>query len=383
MGFFYKGGGERVVIEQARRLEQRGHQVRVFSPIIYWNKTFPELKEIKAHRFVPPLPIPFPFRESLAMFASAILPFGVMSLRKFDVVLCHSQPSLWIGFRLNQLYGVPYVGYLHQLTTFLHSRPEAAGNWKTHDFAALSALLGNKPLGSFAKALDRISHVGASSLLFNSQHTKELFHDAYGLGGTVCYPGVIPPKKSSVKKRGNELLMTARHYPWKRIDLGLEVVRRLRHRPNLKLLVVGGFTELTPWLTKMARNMGVLDRVLFVGDVTSELLEQYYDEASIYIQTSVYEPFGISSLEAQSHGMPAVVWGDAGLKETVLDSETGFHATPYDVEDFAKKVDLLLEDEELLKAMSKNASRWASSNMFSWESHVDIVEETLLQARSP
>jgi glycosyltransferase involved in cell wall biosynthesis len=380
MGFFYKGGGEKVVMEQASRLRRRGHDVKVFSPVIYWDKTYAEVKSFGARRMVPHLPIPFPFRESSAMLASALLPFGVESMKDCDVLLCHSQPSMWIGFRMNQLYGIPYVGYLHQLTTFIHSRPSIAGNWNTKDFAILQALVGRGPSRSIFRHLDKLSHRKASCLLFNSNHTRSLFQKEYHIDGKVCYPGIAPPMELSVDRLGRSLLMAARQYSWKRIDLALEVVRRLHRLKGLDLTITGKETELGPRLVNLAKQLGVSDMVSFVGETSSSDLARLYAKSSIYIQTSIYEPFGMASLEAQSYGTPAVVWGDAGLRETVLDGRTGFHAKPYDVQDFASKVGYLIQDKKAWMEMSSKAREWAMLPQFSWETHVDVVEETLRTA---
>src|SRR5208337_2433214 len=114
MGFLYSGGGERVVLKQAQYLRDRGHKVRVFSPVIRWEKSFPdELRRIKPERVVPHFPFPFPFREASAMLASAVLPFGIRQMADCDVLLCESQPSMWLGYRIRRMYGKPYVGYLH------------------------------------------------------------------------------------------------------------------------------------------------------------------------------------------------------------------------------------------------------------------------------
>lgn len=382
MGFIYKGGGERIVIEEAKGLRRRGHQVRIFSPIIRWDKTYPELKRVGAERLVPSLPLPFPFRESSALFASALIPFGIERLRDCDVMLCHSQPSLWIGWRMNQIYGIPYVGYLHQLTTFIHGRPHIAGNWKNSDFAILETIIGRGITKSIIRWLDKLSHQKASRLLFNSAHTKGLFQREYGVTGEVCYPGISRPANVDVPRSHTRLFMVARQYPWKRIDLALQVVKRLQQYKGIGLTVAGSKTELCRWLVSLARHMGLLEIVSFIGEVSSETLIRHYATAAVYVQTSIYEPFGMSSLEAQSYGTPAVVWGDAGLKETVLDGKTGFHAKPYDIDDFASKVGYLIENRSIWSEMSENAKQWATDTRFSWERHIDTLEKTLLSAAS-
>jgi len=373
MGFLYSGGGERVVLEQTRRLRARGHEVRLFSPIIRWEKSFPAaLREVAPERIVPQFPFPFPFREASAMVASAAIPFRMKEIADCDVLLCHSQPSMWIGYRTNLLYGTPYVGYLHQLTTFIHHRPEVAGNWATKgDFMVLDGLLGlfGRPA---ARALDRLCHKKANMLLFNSAWTKELFEREYGVSGSVCYPAIGGYTRPAEVRR-NTILTASRHYPWKRIDLAFHILKLLKTGPTL--IVTGAETPHTLTLKQIAARMDLDRRVVFTGFISDEELFSLYATSRAYLQTSINEPFGLGPIEAQSMGSPSVVWGDAGVKETVLDGESGFHAKPYDINDFAAKLDMILGDEEVQVEMSRIAQAWASR--FSWDSHMDILERVL------
>jgi len=174
------------------------------------------------------------------------------------------------------------------------------------------------------------------------------------------------------------IITASRHYPWKRIDLAFQVLKQLDD-PVPLLVVVGEFTPHTVTLRQIAKNMGLTDKVNFTGFIPDEELSCLYSSSLAYVQTSIYEPFGLGPLEAQSCGTPAVVWGDAGVKETVLDGETGFHARPYDIGDFAAKLQLILKDEVRWRKMSKKARIWAES--FTWEKHIDILEGILNEER--
>jgi glycosyltransferase involved in cell wall biosynthesis len=284
---------------------------------------------------------------------------------------------MWLGYRIHRLLGTPYVGYLHQLTTFLHKRPAAAGNWATKgDFLMLDGLLG--VFGkTTAKQLDKICHRNADRLLFNSTWTKRLFEREYGVTGDVCYPGTRVMNAMRELARENVIMTASRHYPWKRIDLALHVLKRLRTKP--RFVVVGDETLHTPTLKEIAAELGISHNVDFTGFVGDHALFSLYESSGAYVQTSIQEPFGLGPLEAQGSGAPAVVWGDGGVKETVLDGETGFHAKPYNLEDFAAKVDLILSDRERQNAMSRAARAWTST--FSWDAHIDLLEAVLDEHR--
>ena len=378
MGFFYSGGGERVVLQQARQLRACGHSVQVYAPIVRHDKCFPQLlKEIGPKEIVASFPSPIA-HEALAMILCSLLPVGVEKLADCDVLLCHSQPSMWIGYKLNRLYGTPYVGYLHQLTTFIHKRPEAIGSWTKGDFVLLDGLLG-KFARPIAKELDYIAHRNASHLLFNSEWTRTRFQETYGLTGEVCYPALDEiPSALPDKKRENMIITASRHYPWKRIDLAFRVISTLPY-PRPQFVVVGEYTSHTPALKKLVSKLDLDEQVSFTGFVTNPFLAQLYSQSSAYVQTSIHEPFGLGPLEAQAHGTPAVVWGDAGVKETVLDGESGFYAEPYDIADFAEKLGSILSNEEMWRSMSRTAHAWAST--FTWDRHVAQLEHALDESR--
>ena len=376
--FMYSGGGERVILKQAELLRKRGHRVRVFSPIIRWAKSFPQwLAKVKPERIVPAFPLPFPFREGSAMVASSVLPFRLREIADCDILLCHSQPSMWLGYRSSKLFGTPYVGYLHQLTTFIHHRPPIAGNWATKgDFLLLDGLLGvfGRPV---ARHLDRLCHAEASRLLFNSAWTKSLFMKEYGVNGDILYPAIEVPLRPIEQRRKNIIVTAGRHFPWKRIDLSFHMLTKLHHKPLL--LVTGEQTEHTPTLIKIARRLGVADQVRFTGFISDAELFDIYANSRAYVHTSIHEPFGLSPLEAQALGTPAVVWRDGGVKETVLNGETGFHAEPFDLGDLVEKVEILLGDDEKREAMGTTAQMWAST--FDWSDHVDFLEGVLDEER--
>ena len=88
---------------------------------------------------------------------------------------------------------------------------------------------------------------------------------------------------------------------------------------------------------------------------TLDILDKY-KESSILILTSVYEPFGLVMPEAMSCGVPVVAFDcPYGPSEIITNGKDGFLVSCYDVEAFADKVSLLMENESLRKEMGQNA----------------------------
>jgi starch synthase len=129
-------------------------------------------------------------------------------------------------------------------------------------------------------------------------------------------------------------------------------------------------------------------RVLWLQEMVSrpEAIE-LYSHASVFCCPSVYEPFGIINLEAMACETPVVASAVGGIKEVVVDGETGF-LVPVEIDEqrqfepvdpdgfsrgFADRVNALMGDAELRGRMAK-AGRLRVEKMFTWRR---IAEQTV------
>lgn len=118
---------------------------------------------------------------------------------------------------------------------------------------------------------------------------------------------------------------------------------------------------------------------------------QLYTHAAVFCCPSVYEPFGIINLEAMACGTPVVASAVGGIKEVVVDGETGFLVDPglvpgtFDPTDpagfaagLADAVNRLMSDPALRERFAE-AGRRRVEERFSWDS---IARATLELYRS-
>ena len=88
----------------------------------------------------------------------------------------------------------------------------------------------------------------------------------------------------------------------------------------------------------------------------TEMIFDAYRESSILISTSLFEPFGLVMPEAMSCGLPVVAYDcPYGPSEIITDGNNGLLVTCYDVDDFAEKLCMLIDNEPLRKIMGQNA----------------------------
>jgi D-inositol-3-phosphate glycosyltransferase len=203
----------------------------------------------------------------------------------------------------------------------------------------------------------------------------------------VVYIGRIVPRKDI-----RNVIQALAHLKARRLAAGITTM------PTL--LIVGGETEqpdpvATPEigvLHTLAAELGVLDRVRFVGRRQPDELYLWYAAADVAVTTPWYEPFGLTPLEAMACGVPVIGSCVGGIAFTIADGETGYLVPPRDPEALCDRLDDVLGDPERRQLMGQ-AGRTRVLDAFTWrqvatrtaELYDDLLCERLAQssARRP
>ena len=119
---------------------------------------------------------------------------------------------------------------------------------------------------------------------------------------------------------------------------------------------------------------GLIERILdysrrhnidieYKGTVSEDRKLELYSKNKIYTHPAIYEPFGITLLEAQAFGKPCIITGNGGQLYTAPPGKTSLHAKP-NPKDYAQAILRLLNDDKLYERLSTNARKWAMQ--FTW-----------------
>jgi len=169
--------------------------------------------------------------------------------------------------------------------------------------------------------------------------------------------------------------------PLKGVDVILRALALLTAggcHPEVRLLVLGedsgsGSGGEQARLRRLAAELGLADRVEFLGSVPQRELASYYAAADACLMPSYSESFGLVGLEAQACGTAVIASNVAGLASVVRDGVTGFLVDGHDPADYADRMRRVLETPNLSEELGRRGSRLARA--FSWERTVDRLLE--------
>jgi len=124
-------------------------------------------------------------------------------------------------------------------------------------------------------------------------------------------------------------------------------------------------------LRALAFELGVEDRVTFLGHVEDDELPALYNVAELYVGASRVaedhvEGFGISLVEAAATSLPVVAGREGGMPEAVVDGVTGLLADPYDPASLASTIRSLLDAPDYAARLGAEGRRVAESR-YSWQ----------------
>ncbi len=205
-------------------------------------------------------------------------------------------------------------------------------------------------------------------IVANSENVRGRVRRFYGRDAVVVNPPV-PTKKFRFSEFGDFWLSVNRLYPEKRIDLQLEIFRKL---PDENLKIVGGFARGDHSEAYMSNLGEIPQNVELMGEISQDELTDLYARCKGFIAAAVDEDFGMTPVEAMASGKVALVTNEGGYRETVIDGETGWLLPP-EPNAFASKIREL--SPRVLEGMKDACIQ--RSKMFDEETFVERMREQI------
>jgi amylovoran biosynthesis glycosyltransferase AmsD len=197
--------------------------------------------------------------------------------------------------------------------------------------------------------IKKILYPDLYKLIVLTKTDKKLYND-FGLNNVEVIPNFIYPSEKVSNLNNKRILFVAKLEKIKGVDLLVEIIKQVNNK-EWKFVIVGDgiYRE---YLKKELKSYNV--------EIKGQLLdvEKVYLNSDIFILTSRKEGFPMVLLEAKNYGLPVVSFDiPTGPKEMIKDGEDGFLIPFKDIDLFVEKLNLLINDEELLKNMAEKSKK--------------------------
>ncbi len=160
---------------------------------------------------------------------------------------------------------------------------------------------------------------------------------------------------------------------YKRVDVLLRALKLvLESVPDVRLRVAGSGDHIDA-LKALALRLGIEDRVDFMGFVTEQQKIDMLRQVHVVANPSSKEGWGVTVIEANACGTPVIASNVPGLRDAVVDGETGLLVPYGDIAALAGKLTEVLRNDSLRDDLGKSALEWAGK--FNW----DLAAEGILE----
>jgi phosphatidylinositol alpha-mannosyltransferase len=173
------------------------------------------------------------------------------------------------------------------------------------------------------------------------------------------------------------ILFVGRFDPRNELDTMLKALRILRDQRRDVVLQVVGDGPLRHVYHRLSRNLGVDDRVEWLGLLDRER-PRLYREATVFAAPCVLASFGVVLLEAMASGTPIVCADNVGFRQVIRDGAPGRFVPPSDPAALAAGIGEVLDDPGM-RADWAERGRAVVRDRYSWPEIARRVEALYLE----
>lgn len=169
----------------------------------------------------------------------------------------------------------------------------------------------------------------------------------------------------------NLILFAGQIIRGKGVDMLLKALARVR--APFHAVIMGDGNHRTK-CEKLAKTLGLADRVQFTGYVPPGESREFYLRASVLAVSSLWpEPFGMVGPEAMRYGLPVVAFDAGGISEWLINGENGYLVPWADTGEFAARIEQLLMNKDLARELGRNG-RERVNRVYNARHQVNVLE---------
>jgi len=256
-------------------------------------------------------------------------------------------PSGPVAYLLKKVYSIPYIVFLGGRDV---PRPHPDPPFYRLLYGALNPVI--RSIWGNAKAVVACSN-GLRELALKTESKSNIQVIPDGVDLIRFFP-----KDKEANPEKLRILAIGRLIPRKGFDfliLSLPEILKISNKDFVLEIVGDG--PLRDDLAKLAREVKVADKVLFSGSVPYKQLDNKYDQADIFVLSSLAEGMPLVVLEAMASGLPVIASRVQGIEEVVKQGINGYLVSPTDHVSMGRYLAELINDNNKRLQMGKESTK--------------------------
>lgn len=201
-----------------------------------------------------------------------------------------------------------------------------------------------------------------------SKYSAEKIEEIYGRRSSIIYSAleskIFYPREK--ERNENEISITivgSEDFKFKNVGEVLEVIRELKEKYQIKL----------NWITQTEPKINIEEGKNAIVNPEQKIIGDVLRNTDIYICNSEYESFGLPTLEAMTCGATVITTDTGGMRDFVIDRENALVIKHHNKEDMKEKIEMLINNRDLMHKMSQNGI--ATASKFNWDNTILSMEK--------
>lgn len=295
------------------------------------------------------------------IFEPLQLMFYLLLHRKIDTIIYSFSREHWIAWflytKISRIFHVDYIAVIH---------------------------FGQKPPINAQSSIVGLFLKGAKSVVAVSADIKQNYDSIYGINCRIIYP-LVPFELCVVSKQELRsyydiptdsfvVCMIGTVKKMKNPDSIILALSKLNHEEMNSInpfVIFAGGGEMISHLEKLSLELGVSDRVKFLGNIPKEEVNKIYHLTDAYIIASDYEGTSVSLLEAMYNSKPIIASRAPGLVDMLTDGKDCLMFETRNTDELKQTLLRIALNENLRDAIS-SASKYTYIENYNYE---EVIEQ--------
>jgi glycosyltransferase involved in cell wall biosynthesis len=237
----------------------------------------------------------------------------------------------------------------------------------------------------FLKPFLRWAIKSADAVMCNSSHTAHLIKEVYNREINIIPSGqsakpdikIEEPVEKPRDSQAKSILYVGRLVERKGVRYLIQAYAEIINEINARVFIVGMGQEMES-LKRLTVELGVKDKINFLGQISAQELDQCYRNASVFVLPAIIdakgdtEGLGVVLIEALTYKLPVIASGVGGIVDVIKDNETGILVPEKDTDALAHALLKVMKNDKYAASLGERGYQFVNEK-YNWNKITDQI----------